>query len=293
MEFDRETLLRDLQSVGYIADRQLATAIALMGKLDRPLLLEGEAGVGKTEVGKAVAQVTGRRLIRLQCYEGLDVTTAVYEWNYQRQLLAIKISEAEDLTAREREDNIFQEDYLLRRPLLEAIQSEDPVVLLIDEIDRADEEFEAYLLEVLSDYQITIPELGTLTAKSIPLVFLTSNSTRELSDALRRRCIYHYVEYPSEDREVRILSARLPDLSRHLASQAARFVQALRKEDLRKKPGIAETLDWTAALIGLDIKDIGDDPDVIHETLMCLLKTREDLECMQPEVIDRLVEKVA
>ena len=293
MEFDRKTLLRDLQSVGYIADRQLATAIALMGKLDRPLLLEGEAGVGKTEVGKAVAQVTGRRLIRLQCYEGLDVTTAVYEWNYQRQLLAIKISEAEDLTAREREDNIFQEDYLLRRPLLEAIQSEDPVVLLIDEIDSADEEFEAYLLEVLSDYQITIPELGTLTAKSIPLVFLTSNSTRELSDALRRRCIYHYVEYPSEDREVRILSARLPDLSRHLASQAARFVQALRKEDLRKKPGIAETLDWTAALIGLDIKDIGDDPEAIHETLMCLLKTREDLECMQPEVIDRLVEKVA
>ena len=293
MEFDRKTLLRDLQSVGYIADRQLATAIALMGKLDRPLLLEGEAGVGKTEVGKAVAQVTGRRLIRLQCYEGLDVTTAVYEWNYQRQLLAIKISEGEDLTAQEREDNIFQEDYLLRRPLLEAIQSEDPVVLLIDEIDRADEEFEAYLLEVLSDYQITIPELGTLTAKSIPLVFLTSNSTRELSDALRRRCIYHYVEYPSEDREVRILSARLPDLSRHLASQAARFVQALRKEDLRKKPGIAETLDWTAALIGLDIKDIGDDPEAIHETLMCLLKTREDLECMQPEVIDRLVEKVA
>ena len=293
MEFDRKTLLRDLQSVGYIADRQLATAIALMGKLDRPLLLEGEAGVGKTEVGKAVAQVTGRRLIRLQCYEGLDVTTAVYEWNYQRQLLAIKISEGEDWTAQEREDNIFQEDYLLRRPLLEAIQSEDPVVLLIDEIDRADEEFEAYLLEVLSDYQITIPELGTLTAKSIPLVFLTSNSTRELSDALRRRCIYHYVEYPSEDREVRILSARLPDLSRHLASQAARFVQALRKEDLRKKPGIAETLDWTAALIGLDIKDIGDDPEAIHETLMCLLKTREDLECMQPEVIDRLVEKVA
>lgn len=293
MEFDRETLLRDLQSVAYIADRQLATAITLMGKLDRPLLLEGEAGVGKTEVGKAVAQVTGRRLIRLQCYEGLDVTTAVYEWNYQKQLLAIKISEGEDLTAQEREDHIFQEDYLLRRPLLEAIQSEDPVVLLIDEIDRADEEFEAYLLEVLSDYQITIPELGTLTAKSIPLVFLTSNSTRELSDALRRRCIYHYVEYPSEEREVRIISARLPDLSRHLASQAARFVQALRKEDLRKKPGIAETLDWTAALIGFDVKDIGDDPDVIHETLMCLLKTREDLESMQPEVIDRLVEKVA
>lgn len=293
MEFDRETLLRDLKSVAYIADRQLATAIALMGKLDRPLLLEGEAGVGKTEVGKAVAQVTGRRLIRLQCYEGLDVTTAVYEWNYQRQLLAIKISEGEDLTAQEREDNIFQEDYLLRRPLLEAIQSEDPVVLLIDEIDRADEEFEAYLLEVLSDYQITIPEIGTLTARTIPLVFLTSNSTRELSDALRRRCIYHYVEYPSEEREVRIISARLPDLSRHLASQAARFVQALRKEDLRKKPGIAETLDWTAALIGFDVKDIGDDPDVIHETLMCLLKTREDLESMQPEVIDRLVEKVA
>ena len=293
MMLDKETLLRDLEAAAYVADSRLATAIALMTMLDRPLLLEGEAGVGKTEVGKAVAEVTGRRLIRLQCYEGLDVNSAVYEWNYQRQLLAIKISEGQDLSAAERESHIFQEDYLLRRPLLDAILAEDPTVLLIDEIDRADEEFEAYLLEVLSDFQITIPELGTLVARTVPLVFLTSNSTRELSDALRRRCLYHYVDYPSEDREIRIIRARLPELSGQVAGQVARFVQALRKEDIRKKPGIAETLDWAAALIGLEVTDIRDDPGVIHDTLMCLLKTRADRESLRPEVIERLVAKVA
>ncbi len=293
MKLDRESLVRDLNSVAYIADQQLATAVVLMSTLNRPLLLEGEAGVGKTEVGKAVAQVTGRRLIRLQCYEGLDVNSAVYEWNYQRQLLAIKISEGEGMRTSELEDHIFQETYLLRRPLLEAILSEEPVVLLIDEIDRADDEFEAYLLEVLSDYQITIPELGTLSARTMPLVFLTSNNTRELSDALRRRCIYHFMDYPSEDREARIISARLPDLSRHLAGQVARFVQELRKEDVRKKPGIAETLDWAAALLGLDITDIANDLEAIQDTLMCLIKTREDQAILRPEVIANLVKKVA
>jgi len=293
MPFDRDILLRDLRRVAYIADVQLATAITLMETLKRPLLVEGEAGVGKTEVAKAVAEVTGRRLIRLQCYEGLDVNAAVYEWNYQRQLLAIKISEGENLTASEREENIFQERYLLRRPLLEAIQVEEPCVLLIDEIDSADEEFEAYLLEVLSDYQITIPELGTLSARSIPLVFLTSNRTRELSDALRRRCLYHYVDYPSEEREIEIISARLPGLSRRLAVQVAGFVQALRKEDLRKRPGIAETLDWAAALAGLDVADIADDPEAVLGTLMCLLKTREDRDAMRPDVVARLTAKVA
>lgn len=293
MPFDRDILLRDLRRVAYIADVQLATAITLMETLKRPLLVEGEAGVGKTEVAKAVAEITGRRLIRLQCYEGLDVNAAVYEWNYQRQLLAIKISEGENLTASEREENIFQERYLLRRPLLEAIQVEEPCVLLIDEIDSADEEFEAYLLEVLSDYQITIPELGTLTARSIPLVFLTSNRTRELSDALRRRCLYHYVDYPSEEREIEIISARLPGLSRRLAVQVAGFVQGLRKEDLRKRPGIAETLDWAAALAGLDVADIADDPEAVLGTLMCLLKTREDRDAMRPDVVARLTAKVA
>ena len=293
MPFDRDILLRDLHRVAYIADVQLATAIVLMESLDRPLLVEGEAGVGKTEAAKAVAKVTGRRLIRLQCYEGLDVNAAVYEWNYQRQLLAIKISEGENLSASEREEHIFQEQYLLRRPLLEAIQVEEACVLLIDEIDSADEEFEAYLLEVLSDYQVTIPELGTLSARSIPLVFLTSNRTRELSDALRRRCLYHYVDYPSEEREIEIVSARLPGLSRRLAVQVAGFVQALRKEDLKKRPGIAETLDWAAALAGLDVADIADDPDAVLGTLMCLLKTREDRDAMRPDVVARLTAKVA
>ena len=293
MPFDRDILISDLGRVAYIADAQLATAIVLMETLERPLLVEGEAGVGKTEVAKAVAEITGRRLIRLQCYEGLDVNTAVYEWNYQRQLLAIKISEGENLSASEREEHIFQERYLLRRPLLEAIQVEEPCVLLIDEIDSADEEFEAYLLEVLSDYQVTIPEIGTLSARSIPLVFLTSNRTRELSDALRRRCLYHYVDYPSEEREIQIISARLPGLPNRLAAQVAGFVQALRQEDLKKKPGISETLDWAAALVGLDVADIADDADAVLGSLMCLLKTREDRDAMGPEAVARLTAKVA
>jgi MoxR-like ATPase len=264
-----------------------------MRQLERPLLLEGEAGVGKTEVGKALARMLGRPLIRLQCYEGLDANAAVYEWNYQRQLLAIKIREREDLSAEAREAHVFQPDFLLERPLLKAIQAPEPVVLLIDEIDRADEEFEAYLLEVLSDFQISIPELGTITATSIPWVVLTSNRSRELSDALRRRCLYHYVDYPSEDKEVRIVQARVPGIETELAAQVVRFVQAVRKEDLRKTPGVAETLDFATALLGLGVRDLPAEPAAVADTLLCLLKTHEDQRALPREVVERLLGKVA
>ena len=250
-------------------------AITLMRRLERPLLLEGEAGVGKTEVGKALARMLDRPLIRLQCYEGLDANAAVYEWNYQRQLLAIKIRESEELSAEAKEAHVFQRDFLLERPLLKAIQAPEPAVLLIDEIDRADEEFEAYLLEVLSDFQISIPELGTITATSIPWVVLTSNRTRELSDALRRRCLYHYVDYPSEDKEVRIVLARVPGIEVRLAGQVVRFVQAVRREDLRKTPGVAETLDFAAALLGLGVRDLPADPEAVPTACSaCSRRTR-------------------
>ncbi|MEE8057771.1 MAG: VWA domain-containing protein [Pseudomonadales bacterium] len=229
--------------VGYITNPDLAMAISLMGQLQRSLMLEGEAGVGKTEVAKSLAKVLDSPLIRLQCYEGLDANAAVYEWNYQRQLLAIKMWESEKISLEEKEQHIFAESFLLQRPLLQSISLEQPGVLLIDEIDRADEEFEAFLLEVLSDFQISIPELGTIQAKSIPYVILTSNGTRELSDALRRRCLYHYVEYPSVDEELRIINARLPGLEQALVGQVVRFVHILRKEDLVKKPGVTETQD--------------------------------------------------
>ncbi len=264
-----------------------------MQMLGRPLLLEGDAGVGKTEVAKSLALVLERPLIRLQCYEGLDASAAVYEWNYQRQLLAIKIWEGEDLSAADKEKHIFAPEFLLERPLLEAISKDRAPVLLIDEIDRADEEFEAYLLEVLSDFQISIPELGTVRAKSRPYVVLTSNSTRELSDALRRRCLYHYVDYPSEDKELRIVRARLPEVEAALAGQIVRFVQALRKEDLQKKPGVAETLDWAAALLGVGMRELGDDPEVVQETLLCLLKTREDQERLPMPIVERLIAKAS
>ena len=287
----REDTQRRLAAVGYIADPDLAMAIVLMRTLERPLLLEGEAGVGKTEVAKALAAVLGCPLIRLQCYEGLDANAAVYEWNYQRQLLAIKIWENEKVSAAEKERHIFQEDFLLRRPLLRAIGMDEPPVLLIDEIDRADEEFEAYLLEVLSDFQITVPELGTIAATSIPYVVLTSNGTRELSDALRRRCLYHYVEHPTEDKELRIVAARLPGIEQALAGQIVRFVQAVRRQDLRKKPGVAETLDWARALVGLGVERLDDDPAAVHASLLCLLKTREDRQTLPVEVVERLVGK--
>jgi MoxR-like ATPase len=288
----RSELIERFAAVGFVADPQLAMAVAVMGELGRPLLLEGEAGVGKTEVAKALAQVLEAPLIRLQCYEGLDVNAAVYEWNYQRQLLAIKIWEQDGRPAEEKEQHIFDPAFLLRRPLLQAISLAEPPVLLIDEIDRADEAFEAYLLELLSDFQVSIPELGTVKATSIPQVVLTSNATRELSDALRRRCLYHYVDYPSEDKELRILLARLPGISPALAGQVVRFVQALRREDLRKKPGIAETLDWAAALVGLKVVNLADDPELLHGTLLCLLKTRRDRDNLAADMAERLAAKL-
>lgn len=286
----RTDIATRLADSGYIADAELVTALSLMQLLRRPLLLEGEAGVGKTEVAKALAAVHATELIRLQCYEGLDQAGALYEWNYQRQLLAIQANQG---TVADIEDHIFSEKYLLERPLLAAIRRVTPPVLLIDEIDRADEEFEAFLLELLSDFQVSIPELGTVTATSIPHVVLTSNGTRELSDALRRRCLYHYVDFPDVEREARIILARLPQAGATLSLQVARMVEAIRKEDLQKVPGVAETLDWTAALLGLDIRDLHDQPEVVHDTLMCLLKTREDRTRMTREVSARLLGKVA
>jgi MoxR-like ATPase len=292
----REQIAERLASAGYIADGELATAVSLMQLLRRPLLLEGEAGVGKTEVAKALASVHATELIRLQCYEGLDQSAALYEWNYQRQLLAIQAHQGQahqgpDASAIEAQ--IFSEKYLLERPLLAAIRRDKPPVLLIDEIDRADDEFEAFLLELLSDFQVSIPELGTIEAISIPHVVLTSNGTRELSDALRRRCLYHYVDYPDVDREARIIMARINGSSASLSLQIARMVENIRKEELRKVPGVAETLDWAAALVGLEVRDLHDAPEVVHETLMCLLKTHEDKSRVSREVTERLLGKVA
>jgi MoxR-like ATPase len=286
----RDEIAQAFAASGYIADSELATAISLMQLLRRPLLLEGEAGVGKTGVAKALADVHGTELIRLQCYEGLDQSAALYEWNYQRQLLAIQAHRGD---ADSIEDQIFSEKYLLERPLLAAIRRATPPVLLIDEIDRADDEFEAFLLELLSDFQVSIPELGTISATSIPHVVLTSNGTRELSDALRRRCLYHYVDYPDVDREARIVMARIDGAGASLSLQIARMMEGIRKEELRKVPGVAETLDWAAALVGLDIRDLHEDPEAVHETLMCLLKTHEDKSRVTREVTERLLGKVA
>ena len=292
MKLDYAPLQRDLAEVGYIADEALAMALCLMIGLGRPLLIEGEAGVGKTEIGKALAQVLKTRLIRLQCYEGLDANATLYEWNYQRQLLAIRAHERDAMPSDAIERHIFSEEYLLRRPLLEAISQPASPVLLIDEIDRADEEFEAFLLEILSDFQITVPELGTITACSIPHVVLTSNGTRALSDALRRRCLYSYLDFPDERKELVILCARLPGIDRRLAEQVVRFVQLLRREDLEKTPGIAETLDWARALVGLDIASIDTDPDAVQASLICLLKTEADLKRVPREVAAQLIGKV-
>jgi len=288
---DRGQIAQALSEAGYIADAELATAISLMQLLRRPLLLEGEAGVGKTEVAKALAALHATELIRLQCYEGLDQSAALYEWNYQRQLLAIQAHRGEN--AGTIEDQIFSEKYLLERPLLAAIRRATPPVLLIDEIDRADDEFEAFLLELLSDFQVSIPELGTIKATSIPHVVLTSNGTRELSDALRRRCLYHYVDYPDVDREARIILARIEGIGTALSLQIARLVETIRKQDLRKVPGVAETLDWAAALVGLGVHDLHEAPETVHDTLMCLLKTHEDRARFKPEITARLLGQVA
>jgi MoxR-like ATPase len=273
---DSQDLVRRLEQAGYIADESLAVTLMLMAQLGRPLLVEGDAGVGKTEIAKALAQVYGCELIRLQCYEGLDVNAAVYEWNYQRQLLAIKMQESENASVADKERHVFSDTYLLKRPLLQAISRPQSPVLLIDEVDRADEEFEAYLLEVLADHQISIPELGTIRATSVPYVVLTSNGTRELSDALRRRCLYYHLDYPSYDKELRIVTKRIPGIEARLAGQIVAFVQRLRGLDLQKRPGTAETLDWAAALVKLNIRSLDTNPDFIADTLVCLLKTRED-----------------
>ncbi len=286
-------LQSELAAQGYVASDDLTVALHLALALERPLLLEGAAGVGKTEVARTLANARGTRLIRLQCYEGLDAAQAIYEWNYQRQLLTIRAAAEDGETGKEVEDRIFSRAFLLERPLLAAITQDQPPVLLIDEIDRADEEFEAYLLEILADYQISVPELGTITATSRPIVILTSNGTRDLSDALRRRCLYTYVSYPDSATERAILSARCPEIEARLAEQVVGFVQKLREEDLEKTPGIAETLDFAAALMGLGIADLTDNPAVLHATLTTLLKTQADQAQITPEVAGRIAGRAA
>jgi MoxR-like ATPase len=282
-------LQQELAGAGYIAEPQLAAALMLMQDLQRPLLLEGDAGVGKTEVAKVLASLRGTRLIRLQCYEGLDAHSAMYEWNYQRQLLAIKLLEQDDRGVAQKEQDIFSERYLLKRPLLEAISCEQSPVLLIDEVDRADEAFEAYLLELLSDFQLSIPELGTVRATSVPLVVITSNGTRELSDALRRRCLYQYIDYPDHEKELAILRRKLPQVAAALAAQIVAFVQAVRRIELQKRPGIAETLDWAAALLRLGIGSIdASGAERLMDTLSALIKTRDDRAALPREVVARL-----
>jgi MoxR-like ATPase len=282
-------LQRQLEAVGYVAESELAAALLLMLQLDRPLLVEGDAGVGKTEIAKSLAAVRGARLIRLQCYEGLDVHAAMYEWNYQRQLLAIKLLEHDERPTAVKESDIFSERYLLKRPLLEAISCTEQPVLLIDEVDRADEAFEAYLLELLSDFQMSIPELGTVRAVTKPVVVITSNGTRELSDALRRRCLYQYIDYPAFAKELAIVEIRAPQAAGHLARQVVDFVQSVRRMELQKKPGIAETLDWTAALMRMGISVINDDgAERILDTLSALIKTRDDRAGFTREVVARI-----
>ena len=278
-----DDLERALVEASYLPERGLATTLFLGLRLEKPLLLEGEAGVGKTEAAKALARATGSRLIRLQCYEGLDVAHAVYEWNYARQLLHIRAAQEGTVS----EEELFGPEFLIRRPLLEAIDSNEPVVLLIDEIDRADEEFEAFLLEVLSDFQITVPEIGTVHARRRPAVVLTSNRTRELHDALKRRCLFHWIGHPQLAREIEIVRLRVPDVSERLAAQAAAFVRGLRRLDLAKPPGVAETIDWTRALSALGREDI--DAAVVADTLGSVLKYHEDLQLVQDETLAELV----
>ncbi len=277
-----DATLELLKSGDYIADRSLATVLYLALKLGRPLFCEGEAGVGKTEIAKVLADTLGRRLIRLQCYEGLDASSAVYEWNYARQMIEIRLAEAQGVTDRgELSSDIFSERFLIRRPLLEALepQSGGPPVLLIDELDRTDEPFEAYLLEVLSDFQVTIPELGTVKAAEPPIVIITSNRTREIHDALKRRCYYHWVDYPDLKRELEILKVKAPGAPDRLSRQVVGFVQALRKLDLFKAPGVAESIDWATALSELNTLDL--DPKTINDTLGVLLKYQDDIQRLQ------------
>ncbi len=281
-------VLRGFERLGYITDTALATVIFLGIKLGKPVLLEGHAGLGKTEVAKVLASLLGTQLIRLQCYEGLDVNSAVYEWNYQKQLLAIKIEEGTDQSVEEKEKHIFSREFLLERPLLQAIQAQQSSpVLLIDEVDRADEAFEAFLLELLSDFQISIPELGTIRAQHVPLVILTSNRNRELSDALKRRCLYHWIDYPSLEKELRIVTARLPGIPQELGRQVVAFIQAVRNLALSKSPGVAETLDWAQALIALGRKRL--DAGSVEETLGCVSKSLEDTAKIKSADVEKLM----
>jgi len=274
---------------GYVADRDLATAVFLALALDRPLLLEGEAGVGKTEVARTLAAVLGAELIRLQCYEGIDINTAVYEWDYPRQMLEIRLLEARGEARSAGTRDIFSQEFLIRRPLLRALEcrGDTAPVLLIDEVDRADEEFEAFLLELLSDFAVSIPEIGTIRAERPPRVILTSNRTREVHDALKRRCLYHWIDYPSEERELAILRARLPQVPDRLAREVVAFIQRLRTADLTKTPGVAETLDWAAALLALGTQRV--DPAVVDQTLGVLLKYQEDVGAMRGDGVRTMV----
>jgi MoxR-like ATPase len=292
-------LREQLFGVGYIADEDVASLVWMALSLERPMLIEGEAGVGKTAIAAACARALGRPLLRLQCYEGLDLGQAVYEWNYSRQLLEIRLTEAgtgsvakgDASSAQEAlRSNLFSEDFLLQRPLLQAIRSEVPCVLLIDEIDRADEAFEAFLLEMLSEFQISIPELGTLSARSKPLVVLTSNGTRDLSDALRRRCLFHYLDFPSLAREMHIVRTLVPEAASRLVEESVAFVQRLRKEDLDKTPGIAETLDWVRVLFKLGLQELPQDPALLSHSLAALLKTRNDRWGLTPERVGKLID---
>ncbi len=285
-----DQLQNDLRDRLYIADRGLATSIFLALKLGRPLFLEGEAGVGKTEVAKVVAQLLETDLIRLQCYEGLDVNHAVYEWNYTRQMLHISTLEARSEHANEAE--LFGPEFLLRRPLLQAIENSrvKAPVLLVDEIDRSDEEFEAFLLEVLSDFQITIPEIGTIKAKQPPSVIITSNRTREVHDALKRRCLYYWIDYPTFEKELEIVQAKVPQATSQLARQVTGFVQELRRVDLYKIPGVAETLDWTAALVALDQQAL--EPGIVEDTLGAILKYQDDVEKVKGKNVQAILERV-
>jgi MoxR-like ATPase len=281
-----------LAETGYVAGRGLSTIVFLALKLGRPLFLEGEAGVGKTEIARSLAQGLGRRLIRLQCYEGLDSGSAVYEWNFPAQMVAIRTAEAQGgADRRELTDEIFSERFLIRRPLLEAMQPQPggAPVLLIDELDRTDEPFEAFLLEALSDFQVTIPELGTIKAETPPIVILTSNRTREVHDALKRRCLYHWVDYPDFEREYAILTARAPEATETLSREVVAFVQRLREEDLFKKPGVAETIDWAKCLVALDAIELG--PQVIADTLGALLKYQDDITKLQGSEAKRILDQ--
>lgn len=283
---DPNALSESLNKQGYVADQALVSTLYLADKLAKPLLIEGEAGVGKTEIAKCLATAHQRTLVRLQCYEGQDAQHALYDWDYQRQLLTIQMNnQTGDTHKADLTESLYSEDFLLKRPLLQAIASETPVVLLIDEVDRADQEFEALLLEILSDFQVSIPELGTYRAKSQPLVVLTSNGIRELSDALRRRCLYHYIDYPDSNKECDIIQARLPGINQTLTEQVVSFVQKLRTAGLRKTPGVAESIDWASALMAVGAESLYANPALSESTLSCLVKTRNDLELLKMENI--------